>query len=59
LDNASKELEIGGIMQLLGFGSAELVGIVTGPQAECLKNYGLIHSRDKVCLFSATSRMGL
>jgi len=34
-------------MQVLGLGSAELAGIVTGPQAECLKNYGLIHSRGK------------
>jgi len=34
-------------MQVLGFGSAELVRIVTGSQAECLKNYGLIHSRSK------------
>jgi hypothetical protein len=34
-------------MQVLGFASAELVGMVTSPQAECLKNYGLIHSRGK------------
>jgi hypothetical protein len=37
-------------MQLLGFGSTGLVGIVTGPQAECLKNYGLIHNRDIYCV---------
>jgi hypothetical protein len=35
-------------MQLLGFGSAELVDIVTRPQAECMKNCGLIHSRGKM-----------
>jgi hypothetical protein len=34
-------------MQLLGFESAELVGIVSRPQAECLKNYGMIPSKAK------------
>jgi len=32
-------------MQVVGFGSAELVGIAT--RSECLKNCGLIHSRGK------------
>ena len=39
-------------MQLLGFETAELVGAVTGPQAECLMNYGLIPSRAKRFSFS-------
>jgi hypothetical protein len=34
-------------MQVLGFVLTELVGIVTGLQAECLKDYGLIHIRGK------------
>jgi hypothetical protein len=39
-------------MQLLGFESAELVGIVSRPQAEWLKNYGLIPSKARRFLSS-------